>query len=845
MKKLLLISVLSLASLSVSGAAKSPYDIPSLHKAKFEKAPVHAPLVMQKNGKLRFAIVCDLKRERSSRIEGLNKGIGASRWSVSMASSQLQQLIQRCLGEKPPILSPDSPKLANYPLKIYLGRSKFTDKMGIDITKLPPDGFVVRTVKDGIVIVGHDGSMIPNYYKWNDMGTYAANGTLCAVFDFAERFLGMRFYYPGLGVIAPQKKNFVIQPVSYSDAPEYLTRLFGNTTISFHNKNEKQRRIGLGYSAQWPWDDIPNDQGMFIYAYRLRSRASRWMCSEGPSPFRVAKAFPDKLDICFYREKNGRLRQSLTQYTANYFDVSNMKFADLLVDSFKKFYESKGKVNLLWDNTFIPNPEYMYFGPVDAGCIIDNKRTAHLPKRKEAYATMSEINAQFYLYLAKRLEKELPGKKIAVMAYANYLGAPHSVKKFPDNLRIMACSGTPVFIRDKASENFWKKLYSDWNSKTNGKVTVYPYDPAYNMQGGIAHAIRGEFEGEYLKKMKPYISTDTIFPCVYFRWDYYYSVYLISRAYWDPDFNVQAAMDEHWKLLYGPAAPILKEFYAYVLKRWTDHYIPKAKINKGCIPGLDYETLYRTAYPPAVLKVMQGYLSRAERAVKKGSVEARRVNFFVMPWQRIMNEAMAWGNLKAPPAYKLVFNDVPVKIDGILNESSWKKARKIKFKSAYYGEDKKLPAPDARFMWDDNGIYLSVHAKAPYRKVGKLWSDDNFEFFISPGRSKNKLFQFVLSSSGEYEDYFQSFDPPRPLEAVWKCKGIKKAVVADKKGWTAEVFIPFSALDGSPAPLPGDSWFANIISNRNNVETTSYAPTMGKNRNMNFYARFHFAGNFE
>ena len=60
-----------------------------------------------------------------------------------------------------------------------------------------------------------------------------------------------------------------------------------------------------------------------------------------------------------------------------------------------------------------------------------------------------------------------------------------------------------------------------------------------------------------------------------------------------------------------------------------------------------------------------------------------------------------------------------------------------------------------------------------------------------------------------------------------------------------ELFIPFSALDGETAPLPGDSWLANLISNRNDSETMSYSPTLGNNRNLNFYADFYFSGNWE
>ena len=821
------------------------YDNPALNKVRFEKARNHSPLEMVQDGKLRFAIVCDLAAENRAKIEGTGKPVKASCRSLHASARLLQKYLERCFGEKPRVLPPDSPELAAYPLRILLGKSSHTDRLGIDIAKMPPDGFQIRTFETGIAIVGRDGSMIPGSYQWNDMGNYAENGTIGAVFDFLERFLGMRFYYPGLGVVLPERHEWKVLPVAYADSPKYLTRSFGRPGGAFHAKGEKPRPLGLAKTSEWPWPDIPNDQDDFTAAYRMQSRPTRWMCSEGPNPYRVAKAFPDKLDVCFYRDKSGRLRQSFTQYTANYFDLSNMEFSELLADSFVKFYESKGKVNLLWDNIFCPNPEYMYFGPVDAHCVIDNERTRHLPKRREKYAVMSEVNGQFYLDLAKRLEKRLPGKKIAFMAYANFLATPQSVAKFPDNTRILVCAGTPVFIRDKGSEKFWSDLFSAWNRKVPEKVAIYPYDPAYNPQGGISHALRGRFEGEFLRKMAPFISDYAIFPCVYFRWDYYYSLYLIARAYWNPDFNAEAALDEHWKLLYGPAAPHLKAFYDLVTERWNSVYIPNAAIAHGSIPGLDYATLYKKAYPRAVLNRMQALLGKARASVKKGSVEERRLNFFAMPWIRIMNEATAYGMLRTPPPCRAVYAEEEIRIDGIPDEAVWKKAGKLRFKTAYYGENGRITSPDARLAWNRDGIILGIFQPAPYRKTGSLWKDDNVEFFLSPGQTKNKLFQFVLSSGGLFEDYFQSFDPPRDLEVNWKCKGVRKAVRADEKGWSAELFIPFAALDGSPAPLPGDSWFGNLVSNRTDSETASCAPTLGNNRNMNFYARIYFAGNCE
>lgn len=187
------------------------YENPALNRVKFETPLNHRPLELVKDGKLQFAIVCDLAAEKNARIAGTDIPIKPACHSLHASSRYLQKYLERCFGEKPRILSPDSPELSSYPFKILLGKSIHTDKLGIDIMKMPPDGFKIMSYEGGIAIAGRDGSMIPGFYQWNDMGNYAANGTLCAVFDFLERFLGMRFYYPGLGVIAPKQNRLTLR----------------------------------------------------------------------------------------------------------------------------------------------------------------------------------------------------------------------------------------------------------------------------------------------------------------------------------------------------------------------------------------------------------------------------------------------------------------------------------------------------------------------------------------------------------------------------------------------------------------------------------------------------------
>ncbi|MBR2426467.1 MAG: DUF4838 domain-containing protein [Lentisphaeria bacterium] len=826
-----------------TGYCAHTYDIPSLNKVKFEKAENHAPIQLVKNGKLQFAIVADLKADKAGKSVPSGKPLTAERQSAHVAIKVLQKNFERMTGQKPEVFAPGDKGLKKYPYQLLIGKSKSTDRFGIDIKKMPKEGFVVRTFKDGIMIVGHDGNRIPGFYHDIDLVRCLDNGTVNGVYDFLERIMGMRFYYPGIGVYVPQIKDLQVKPVAYSDHPRYYVRSFGRITNGFAVKGKKRVTTGRTVLNYWPWDDVANDSRDFNHAYRA-IRNTRFVCSESPHPFKMQQAFPDKIETMFAKDKDGKLHYSTTVYTDNYYDISNPEFLKLMANAYKKFYDTNGKWNPIW-GWFHPTPEYMCFGAVDTHKVIDNEFTRkHKRRNPNASSIMSEINSHFYLELAKVVQKTLPGKKLAVMAYANYLYPPETIQKFPDNVRVMVCVGTPVYIRHPGYKAFFTEMYDGWNKKLADKVVPYLYDPSYYPQGAISHAIRGYFEGEFLREMAKHLSKEDLFPCVHFQWEYYYSYYLLARAYWNPDFDVDAAQAEHFRLLFGEkSAKHLNEFYKLLIDRWVNHYLPTLKVERRCIPAVDYTILYKKAFNKDVGTKMKKILAAAKKDLIPGSEAKRRFDFFAMPWERVINEIYAYQRIKVGD-YKIRFGS-PV-VDGNLDDAIWKKAIKMNFRDAFYGEHKKGAVyPDVRLVWDKKGIYLAFRATAPYAKTGKLWGEDNFEVFLSPGLRKDKIFQLVFSSSDKYEDYFTSYDPPRPTDALWKCSNVKKVVKADKKGWTAEIFIPFYSLDKSAAPIPGDYWYGNLVSNRNGASAVSLSPTQGNNRNISMYARLYFAGNCE
>ena len=87
--------------------------------------------------------------------------------------------------------------------QIVLGRTRAQEaiRLLIDWEKLGPEGFVIRTVGQKLVIAGDTG-----------------RGTINGVYTFLEDVVGCRWYTPELGVI-PSRKTLSIGPLNIHKIP--------------------------------------------------------------------------------------------------------------------------------------------------------------------------------------------------------------------------------------------------------------------------------------------------------------------------------------------------------------------------------------------------------------------------------------------------------------------------------------------------------------------------------------------------------------------------------------------------------------------------------------------------
>ena len=551
-------------------AGVQAYDLknPALTPVQFKTAQKHAPIQLVKDGKLQFAIIADLKEYRSRR-----------EWSVNTAVEELKTAFQRSTGMVPEVFP--SAKIADaqkkYPFLISVGSNPLSAKY-VNVKTLKQEGFEIVTFPQGIVICGMDSTIDPQYNKHPLDMKGEIRGTLWGTYDFLERIMGVRYYMPGTGTIFPEIKNLSVTPFAYYDYP----RLPGRNGIFFVNCTMLPSTKNAYRKAGWVEDWIPY-LGKDINIKSAGQINNRWRMGQVNPPFgghdphdkKFAKKHQDKLETIFYRSANGNFYYEPHELVGSYYDMVDLKFADILIDSWKRYFASKGKDNDGWSWA---NNQYVSFGVTDHRITVADVEIDPVVRKlnlitdadKKRGAPLANVYARFLQYLDQRLQKELPGVKLAVMAYYDIQFASLDPKwKLSKNVEVRYCEGGfPRLVHNKAEWAIVERHLKEWEDTTGNPVrSIWAYNHNTNV---YSRAMIGQMMGDAIKKWGNYAERDQVFfdhGGHYDFWNHFPTKYVMYRSMWNPEFNCDAAIYEMFTILYGKkSADILIEFQRLLKK---------------------------------------------------------------------------------------------------------------------------------------------------------------------------------------------------------------------------------------------------------------------------------------
>jgi hypothetical protein len=155
--------------------------------------------------------------------------------SAQLAARELQEHLRLMSGAVAPIATEaqERPKLST---PIYVGESKATRRMGFVSYRFAPQESLVRITDKAVVLLGRDDPDTgPITYEkngawpgFNRMKAFHRVGSLYAVYEFLERFCGVRWYMPtDIGRVVPKRKTLVLEPTEVRTRPWTSYRVIG------------------------------------------------------------------------------------------------------------------------------------------------------------------------------------------------------------------------------------------------------------------------------------------------------------------------------------------------------------------------------------------------------------------------------------------------------------------------------------------------------------------------------------------------------------------------------------------------------------------------------------------
>jgi len=576
--------------------------------------------------------------------------------ATRIAADELKTLLGGIFGEAVPVVTkPTDGKRA-----IVLGTNALSRAAGLAPEKLPRDAFRLLA-KDGRVYIAGCDATYADPEAHNYLGDECLwqpqfeRGTLFGVYEFLERQAGARFYFPGeLGTILPRRDVIEVGGLDVTSAPDFTVRRWG------YADGPVPEEVLAG-------TDITTFKRTFFY--RLRGETEYKPCCHGQNKLflsqRFGKAHPEylRLDANGHRSELAPEWSDRPPINVGHLCLSSGVWDEIYKDA-KSYFSGEdasvrgvhapdGQEGYVWGRN-ASEGKFMDVMPQDcySRCFCEACKRAYGDKKDTNYAT--ELIWSKTAEIARRLKADGLTGRLAMMAYHPYGRVPDF--DLPDNIDVMvACSG-PWTFRSKGVLQPQVDKISAWAKKLGHKVWIWNYVDKVQCVGTAipdAPSVSPRVMGQFYQLVK-----DQIFGAFAEsesdRWLYHYlNYYVFAKVAWDNDVDVNALLDEHYRLMFGPAAAEMQAFFEQLEDCWVDG-----------IAGLSEDTplgprrvtpgpvqLWTKIYGPDTMAKLDGLLTAAAAKAPAGSLEARRVALFrthyFEPLRKWPKQFFAETNLKA------------------------------------------------------------------------------------------------------------------------------------------------------------------------------------------------------
>jgi len=497
-------------------------------------------------------------------------------YATRLAAEELSHFMKRVLDAPLPVVA-----------RRTEGRSAIVLGERLLSASLPRDGFVIETTNGVVRIFGPDddvpgGDIAKTCWYGNEAPwqPHFRRGTLFGVYEFLERFAGVRMYFPGaLGTIIPHADRLAVPEGRLAKAPAFRYRRYG-----YLDGPQKQEFKLLNW-------------------YRLRMETETMKCVHGHRRLKLYERFGKTHPEYFANHHNPHVREQVRQ--KGHLCHSSKVWDEIENDAMRAFAEGR-------TDTFDLMPQDGMTPRFRCNC---PACTAAYGKGRQ-YAT--DLVWRHTAEVAAHVQAAYPKARLTQMAYHPYGGVPDFA--IPGNVDVTVARRGPWGLVLPALDRAESDEVRAWAAKLGRKVTLWNYpckwqNSVVNLPGVPQLAPRAW--AAYYKALAPVID-GAFAESESDRWSYnYLNYYVFSRVCWDPQVDVEAILAEHHRLMFGAAAKPMAAFYDLLERKWSECVAAgyaEILMDSGLTTRHHAAAASRTIYTPETIRQLETLLDEAQAA---------------------------------------------------------------------------------------------------------------------------------------------------------------------------------------------------------------------------------------
>ena len=704
---------------------------------------------------------------------------------VNVAGRELSTFLSRSFGRKVPVS--ETPTAGR--VSVVLGERALSKAAGIDLEGEPTDTFVIKADGDRVYIAGRDDAKFRLSKVISGRQSYSMmfghdRATLHGVYDFLERYAGVRFYFPDdeLGTVVPKKGEIVVPDGIRKVTPDFLLR-----------------EPYFGGDGRWHVDACGGTIPKTAHWMRLRLASTTIPCCHGSRDFHFVERFGKSHPEYLAMKKDGTVRLDMKQFATSQYCWSNPGFREELYQDVKAYLtgqpaSSRGLKS--WSNN-CRYGKWVDIMPEDSfqGCFCSRCQAAY----GEACAANDPDYASELVWgaaaeIGNRLINDgIPGN-VTMMCYRPYRRVPDFA--LPTNLWVMVAENGPWSLPSpKAMARQYGEIRA-WKKKLGHKVWAWTYPSKYGelMIKGVP-CVGPHAWGKYYADLKDDI-IGGFCECECDRSIYnFLNYYVYSRVMWDASTDIDAVLDELYADLFGAASGEMKRMFSELERRWTTRVVGNivdTPIGPKAVRP-DNSVLWGDIYSPEFRREMDSLLKAATAKVGADSLEARRIALMRAEFYDNMVEGAAAYESQARAVAALRFDPSKGPLSLMARSSGLRGFTNVANVATSVIARRTPDALEFSFTCAEPKMALCSNG---YTKPGDpdCWRDNGIEIVLNPSGDGKTMFHYILTSAGNLAG--QRYVRGDRMSSDWRgyLKGVKTSVKAGDAEWTGTIALPLSLL---------------------------------------------------